>query len=82
MDNVNGRFEVVYSDNTTDIDDFIELSQMKNKILWNSTFSYWTAFISNVLYEDSYKNIFVPSKFTSKESNVSRINPKWTVIEV
>lgn len=52
-DNLFKRFfsSVIYHNNTTDIDDFYTLSLFKHKILWNSTFSYWSAFISNVIHK-------------------------------
>lgn len=63
-------------------DDLIKMALFKNKILWNSTYSFWGAFIGDVIYRNDNHNVFVPSKFSSIESSSSRINPKWSVIEV
>lgn len=78
IDCIKNRFDVVlFSGNTNSIDDFIDLCSYKNKILWNSTFSYWAAFIGNVIYENSYDKIFAPSIFVRSEPLVNRVNPLW-----
>lgn len=77
------RFDVIeYADKGNAEDDLIRMSLFKNKILWNSTYSYWSAFIGDVIYKNNEHNVLVPNKFSSIENSMSRINPKWTVIEV
>jgi hypothetical protein len=78
--NIKTKLMIYYSNNKIDIDDFIELSCFKYKILFNSTFSYWTGFISNVLYKNNYTDIFAPAKFMSVGIDKSHVNPKWTII--
>lgn len=73
--------KILYSSNKTDIEDFIEFASLKNKICWNSTFSYWAAFIGNVLYENSYKSVYAPSLFTSIEPVNDHLNPQWNSIK-
>lgn len=41
---------VEYANGST-IEDFLELSSYRRKILWNSTYSYWTGFVSCVMNE-------------------------------
>lgn len=73
---------IKYHNDTTDIQDFYMLSMFKYKILWNSTFSFWSAFISNIIYEQSEKCIFVPELFNIKSHSTSRCNPLWNYIQV
>lgn len=73
---------VTYVKNTTGTEDFINFSIYKNKILWNSTFSYWAAFIGNVLHQHSYSNVIAPSRFGKTDPIADHLNPLWTIIEV
>lgn len=75
---------VVFVDSTSMIDDFLQLAKFKNKIVLNSTFAFWTAFVSNVLYKDSFKDIVAPNVFISRKKLkvTNRMNPKWTLIDV
>lgn len=72
---------IEYIDNNTQLDDLMMLSQFKYKILWNSTFSYWSAFISNCIYMNNFRSILVPSAFLFPEQHKIRCNPKWTIID-
>ena len=72
--------EVEYHETNSLLQDFVDLSMFKDKILWNSTFSYWTGFISDVIYEDK-GTIVVPDTFMRDVPASSRINPRWTMIE-
>lgn len=77
------NFTVNYQFDSSPLNDFLSLSVYKNKIIWNSTFSYWTGYISNVLFnQTNYKNIFVP-KFHVLHingTNAWQLNPKWNII--
>lgn len=77
------NFNVVYKEGNTFIEDFVSLSCYRNKILWNSTFGYWTGYISNFLFkQENYDRIVVP-EFHIKSMNHGKawqINPKWKII--
>lgn len=45
------------------LDDFLTMSLYKNRILWNSTFSYWGGYITNVYYGDNNVKILVPDYY-------------------
>lgn len=69
-----------YNYGNTDTEDFIKFACIKNKIIWNSTFSYWAAFIGNVLYPNSYQNVITQSKTISKSLDRITMNPKWRFV--
>lgn len=48
---------VRYHENISPVDDLVTLSRFKKKIIWNSTFSYWAAYIGDVLYGDAHETI-------------------------
>lgn len=74
------RFAVVEYDEGGDVlGQFRRLTMYKNKIIWNSTFSFWSSFISDVIHNYSGITI-VPSKFTKDEFIQSRANPRWTIV--
>lgn len=55
---------------------------MRAKVLWNSTFSYWSAFVGNVLFENSEKSVYVPSAFSKYEHARTRCDPAWNLVAV
>lgn len=61
------------------IDDFVALSHYKNRIIWNSTFSYWAAFISDVIYNHT-GIVLCPDKFIYNIPGTDRGAPYWTYI--
>lgn len=71
---------VNYNRGTTDIEDFVKFACIKNKILWNSTFSYWAAFIGNVLYPDSYRNVISQENTILTGEDKVTMNPRWRFI--
>lgn len=77
------RFHNIIYDNigSTILSQFIRLSKYKYKIIWNSTFSIWTAFIGDILYKYSGITIY-PSKFMKNENMILRCNPIWKEIKV
>lgn len=72
---------VEYSGNSSDYEDFIELAGFRNKVLSNSTFSYWSAFVGNVIWPDSYGSVCAPAKFAAFAPRLSHVNPQWTCID-
>lgn len=78
------NFNVTYNENTGMISDFVALSSYRHKILWNSTFSYWTGYISNVLFNgENYQDIFVPEYHVSwvNGGKAWQLNPKWNIVK-
>ena len=77
------RFSCVnYIKNDT-VTDLYLLSMYKYKILWNSTFSYWSGYISNVIY--NYDNLILVPNFHFKlllKGLAWHLNPKWSIIKV
>ena len=78
----NAFSEVSYAEGGSAVDDFVRLSCMRTKALWNSTFSYWSAFIGNVLFENSEKSGYVPSVFSKYEHALTRCDPAWNLVMV
>lgn len=74
--------KVEYIFGNTSNEDFSLLSLSKHKILWNSTYSYWSSFISNVIFKESESCIICPSKTTTKIPASDRCNPKWVFVGV
>ena len=72
---------VTYIENKFDYQDFVAFSAFKYKILWNSTFSYWAAFIGNVLYKNTYNKIYAPAKFNLYSPLGDHCNPLWNIID-
>ena len=62
-------------------DDLVEISYYKNKIIWNSTFSFWGSFIGSVIY-DHTGVILCPDQFNDTEKLQTRGAPYWTYIKV
>ena len=62
--------------------DLKELSFYKYKILWNSTFSYWSAFIAECRYKNiGIKNMTIcPIKFSAVENAITRCKKEWILI--
>ena len=74
------RFKTVeYNEETVFEKEFVRLSLFKNRINWNSTFSFWTSFIGNVVHDHSGVTI-CPSRFNKNYGIKIVIDPRWTVI--
>lgn len=74
------RFKTVeYNEETVFEKEFVRLSLFKNRINWNSTFSFWTSFIGNVVHDHSGATI-CPSRFDKNDGIETRIDPRWTVV--
>lgn len=58
-----------------EVADLLQLAAYQNKILWNSTFSYWSGFISNVLYAKT--KITCPIMFMRNQIAAARVLPNW-----
>jgi len=77
----NKNFKTInYIHSTNLLEELLILSLFKCKIIWNSTFSYWAAFIGNAFYGDNYNITFAPSVFTSNDPTSSHNDPRWTII--
>ena len=77
------NFNVNYKIGSNALNDFVNSSLYETKIIWNSTFAYWTAYISNVLFNGTnYKKIFAPKQHVIHRNNGNawQLNPKWTII--
>ena len=93
-DNIFKKFfgRISYVTGTTVIQDFVGLSLTKTKILFNSTFSFWSSFVSNVVFQDSERNIFCPDRYIAKISEKNEFcdvipisfecNPRWNFIKI
>ena len=70
------------------LQDFRLLCLAKHKIIFNSTFHYWSSFISNRIFRNSEKCIwcrnlfYVDPKTNSIVYAYDRVNPKWNIIKV
>lgn len=70
------KFKTVkYVSGNDEVTDILQLASYQNKILWNSTFSYWSGFISMVLHTNT--KITCPNIFMGNEHASSRVLPNW-----
>ena len=62
--------------------DFAGLSCHRRRILWNSTWSYWTAYIGNVLFGDNHSEVIAPWFHVSwfNGGAAHQLDPRWTVL--
>lgn len=71
--------EVKYITHGSILNDFVEISFYKNKIIWNSTFSFWASFIGGIIYD--HKDIVVcPNRFLTTIDMSSVGSPYWIQI--
>lgn len=56
-------FKVVNYISNSVIDDFVSLCFYKYKILWNSTFGYWTGYVSDYIFDGGKQNIIITPNF-------------------
>ncbi len=77
------NFEAVFYPSVSDpVEDLCRLATFRNKILWNSTFSYWSAFIGNVIHRDSEGLVVSPDRqFTGENPEWRREDPKWDIVD-
>lgn len=73
---------VRYISPTFPCSDLIKQSLYRHKIIWNSTFAYWTAYISNCHFTDNCDEIIVPQFHSSlyNDGKSWQLNPKWRII--
>ncbi len=71
-----------YNNSIDPLNDLKDLSFYKTKILWNSTFSYWSAFISDCRYNniDIQTMTICPTKFTEIENAITHCKKEWILI--
>lgn len=74
---------VKYISQNNVLKDFISMCFYKNKIIWNSTFSCWSAYISNFLYGDNGCVIMAPDFFFKNENEGKPIQyfDNWIQVE-
>lgn len=72
-----------FADNETPMQNFATVATARRLILTNSTFSYWGGYISNVLHEDNFAEIYAPwfHARTIAHGMAYQLDPRWTVIE-
>ena len=76
---ISNTTQIEYNEETVFEKEFVRLSLFKNRINWNSTFSFWTSFIGNVVHDHSGVTI-CPSKFSKTDCIKTRIDPRWTIV--
>lgn len=70
------RYNFVFSDGQSDIDDFFSLCNCEHHIIANSSFSWWAAYLN----EAPNKIIIAPKNYVIGEERNDRIPPEWTKI--
>lgn len=77
------KLSVIYHYSSDPLSDIRDLSLFKFKILWNSTFSYWSSFISDRRYNDNDDLLTIcPSKFMENEDATTHCKKSWRMIQV
>ena len=78
------RFNSVsYTERVNDSEDLLLLALHRNKILLNSTYSYWSARIGDALYGEDGTNVIVPNVGTVVgEPYEMHATGKWNAIDV
>jgi hypothetical protein len=65
------------------IEHFTTVASARRIVLTNSTFSYWAAYVSNVLHSDNHAAVWAPA-FFDRSQNGGRsvgLDPRWSVVE-
>lgn len=73
---------VTYVTGNSAEEDLLYMSLFRHKILLNSTYAYWAAFIGNCIYDDTYDCVYAPSVFNDRSIIGDRLNPMWNVLNV
>lgn len=81
-DNLFRRYfhKVYYLPRLTPCDDLMRLALYHDKVIMNSTFSYWGAFIGDCIYTDA--TTIAPNFFTRREADSSNCAPHWAIVDV
>lgn len=63
--------------------DLVKSTLYRMKIIWNSTYAYWSAYVSNAFFGNNHKNIIAPRSFAKNVSDGRsfHLNPRWTILE-
>jgi hypothetical protein len=63
-------------------DDFRALASARRLVLANSTFSYWGAYVSNVLHGDNHAQVWAPwfHRRDIREGRAWHLDPRWSVV--
>ena len=72
--------EVRYLERTSPCEDMLRLAFYRNRIIMNSTFSYWGSFIGECLHPDSMT--VAPNYFTHHSLSADRCAPNWRIVDV
>lgn len=64
------------------IQNFVDVATAQRLILTNSTFSYWAAYVSNVLH-NNHRSVVAPwfHARSHEHGRAYQLNPRWTIIE-
>lgn len=73
--------EIEYVSSDDLLTDMFTIALGKYKIIWNSTFSYWGAFIGNTLLNDRHLT-FAPSVFTKHNPTSDHCLKGWNIMKV
>ena len=74
-ENLRLKYETVFVDwNANEIDDFVDLLRFRRKILSNSTFSFWSALLTNCS-----ENIVVPHSWKKNDDWRPKYLQSWIV---
>lgn len=73
--------EVRYLERTTPSEDILRISLYRHKVIMNSTFSYWAAFIGDAFYGEC--DVIAPDFFCdTKPRTAYNCNPAWKIVNV
>lgn len=77
-----GRDVAWHGPNGDPMDHFVRLASARRLILGNSSFSYWGAYVSNVLHGDNHELVWAP-RFHRRDINDGvawQLDPTWSVV--
>lgn len=68
----------------TPLRDFCEVATRRRLIITNSSFSYWAAYVSNVLFGDNHASVHVPRmhRWDMFEGDAWQLDPRWRAWDV
>lgn len=87
-DSADADARIHYISGQSAVEDLLTLALIKNKVILNSTFSYWAAFIGNVIWPDTYEYVISPAYFrhgqycTTNDQVADHCNPLWRILHV
>lgn len=74
---------LTFADGETPMQNLVTVATARRLVLTNSTFSYWGAYISNVLHRDNHAHVHAPwfHARTIADGRAYQLDPRWTIIE-